>query len=451
MRAVLLAGLLGAPGAALAHASEGGIILLLPTDLYVAGGVVSVIATVLLILAIPERAARRMFRPVTLGRAPGIGRFSLLTSILSAGLLLWAVIEGFHGAQDPKHNPLPLLVWTGMWVFLFAAQGVFGDVWRWLNPFRGSYGVLRLLGLPRLLRWPGWLGHWPAVLVWVGFSGLLMIDIAPADPDRLAGIVLGYWGLTLAACVTFGPIWLRRGEGISVALGLYAQLTPLRRAGGAVRLGAPGWTLLRGPVPGWSLALLMLIMLGTGSFDGLNETFRWLAAIGVNPLAFEGRSQVITQNTLGLALCVAALVAVYGLAVRAGLWLVGERRFGLAFRMLAPAILPIAFGYHLAHYLPVALVEGQYLADMVSHLLGGPGYHVTTGFLFSPDKVRMIFLSEAGFVVLGHILAILMSHAAALRLTGSHRRAAISQAPLALFMIFYTFFGLWLLASPRGA
>jgi hypothetical protein len=29
--------------------------------------------------------------------------------------------------------------------------------------------------------------------------------------------------------------------------------------------------------------------------------------------------------------------------------------------------------------------------------------------------------------------------------------AAISQTPLAVFMILYTIFGLWLLATPRGA
>jgi len=30
-------------------------------------------------------------------------------------------------------------------------------------------------------------------------------------------------------------------------------------------------------------------------------------------------------------------------------------------------------------------------------------------------------------------------------------RIVVSQIPMALFMIAYTFFGLWLLAAPRGA
>ena len=67
------------------------------------------------------------------------------------------------------------------------------------------------------------------------------------------------------------------------------------------------------------------------------------------------------------------------------------------------------------------------------------------------DTVRAIFLTQAGAVVAGHMLAIILSHAIAVREFGSARRAVLSQAPLAVFMVLYTFFGLWLLAAPRGA
>ncbi len=445
--AVFLAGL---PGLLLAHTSEGGFVLLLPTGYYVWGGAASVAATVLLIALLPERAARGMFAARRLC-ALGAGRWSLLTSGVSTLLLLGAVVEGLRGGQDPTHNALPLLVWTAMWLFVVTAQGIVGDLWRWVGPFRAPYAVLRALGVRPLLRWRrGW-GHWPGVVSFLAFAAVLLVDIAPADPDRLAWMVLSYWGVTLLGCVVFGPVWLARAEGMTILMRAYARLAPVARRGGALRVGLPGWGWVSAPVPGASLAVFMLITLACGSFDGLNETFAWLAWIGVNPLEFSGRSSVVVQNAVGLGVAVAALVAAYCIAVRAGLWLVGERRFGLGFRMLAPAILPIAFGYHIAHYLTAALVNGQYLADMVSDHLGGPEVEVTTGFLNQRASVHAIFLVQAGAVVLGHVLAILMSHAAALRLTGSHRRAAMSQAPLAVFMILYTLFGLWLLASPRGA
>lgn len=76
--------------------------------------------------------------------------------------------------------------------------------------------------------------------------------------------------------------------------------------------------------------------------------------------------------------------------------------------------------------------------------------HVTTGFFNTPDSVRAIFLTQAGAVVGGHVLAVILAHVLAMRALGSTRKAVLSQVPLALFMVAYTFFGLWLLASPRG-
>ncbi|MFN3146500.1 MAG: hypothetical protein ACE368_15255 [Paracoccaceae bacterium] len=45
------------PGAAAAHVSEQGFVLLLPTDLYISGGVASVALTVLLLAVLPGAAA----------------------------------------------------------------------------------------------------------------------------------------------------------------------------------------------------------------------------------------------------------------------------------------------------------------------------------------------------------------------------------------------------------
>ncbi|MDP6219781.1 MAG: hypothetical protein QF801_06705, partial [Alphaproteobacteria bacterium] len=49
------------------------------------------------------------------------------------------------------------------------------------------------------------------------------------------------------------------------------------------------------------IPVFTLVLLGTGSFDGFNETFVWLDLIGVNPLAFPGRSAVVVPVILGLA------------------------------------------------------------------------------------------------------------------------------------------------------
>ena len=60
-------------------------------------------------------------------------------------------------------------------------------------------------------------------------------------------------------------------------------------------------------------------------------------------------------------------------------------------------------------------------------------------------------MTQAGAVVTGHVIALLLAHALAMRAGDGRRRAVLGQVPLALFMVAYTVFGLWLLATPRGA
>ena len=88
--------------------------------------------------------------------------------------------------------------------------------------------------------------------------------------------------------------------------------------------------------------------------------------------------------------------------------------------------------------------------DTGADLLGLGQFYVTTGFFNTRDTVQVIWLTQAGAVVIGHVISILVAHAIALRVYGNDRAALLSQAPLAALMVVYTLFGLWLLASPRG-
>lgn len=439
-----------APRTAAAHVSEGGFVLLLPTGLYVAGGGATVALTVVLLALAPSWRPDRLLRPIlTLPRPPA--RLRAVTQTASLAVLLLLIWSGLEGPTDPLRNPLTLAVWTVFWIALIAVQALIFDIWRWINPFAPLIRLVpRRVPRPRrVIRRPS---RWIAVALFLAFSGFLLADPAPADPGRLAVIVAIYLAATALGLLLAGPRWLVTGEFLTVLMRTYrrtAILAPTARGTGA---GVNGWRLLRLGPPALPLALLMLILLGSGSFDGLNETFQWLGLLGVNPLEFPGRSAIVAPTLAGLIAVNAALVAAYAFSVRAGLALAGGGvPFGHAFRALAPSILPIAAGYHVAHYLTSFLVDGQHVLSAASHLAGLGERHVTTGFLNRLDTVRLIWLTQAGAVVIGHVIAILTAHALALRLYPDPRRATRSQLPLALFMIVYTVFGLWLLAAPKGA
>lgn len=446
-------------GQAQAHASEQGFVLLLPTDVYIASGVASVVVTIVLLALVPGHWGLRVFQPVALLSSRS-GRAHLWVSCLAALVLGALVLIGWFGPRDPLENPLPLTIWTVWWVALVTVQGLVGNIWRWINPLTGPGVVLRRVARRgALLCYPRTLGHLPAILGFLAFAGFLMADPAPSDPARLAVVVTAYWLTMLAGLAVFGPRWLLRGEAVTVLMRSYGRMAVFGRLGRGLAMGLPGWQVLRkGGAGRLGLAVFALVLLGCGSFDGLNETFWWFVLLGLNPLEFPGRSAVIPENLSGLILANIGLVLVFVFSTWVGLRLARSRadlREGV--RLFAPAVLPIALGYHIAHYLTVFLVDGQYVLAALSDPLHrgddllGLGHHsVTTGFLFRPGPVKVIWLTQAGAVVIGHIIAIMLAHVLALRMMGDRRSAVLSQVPLALFMVGYTFFGLWLLASPRG-
>lgn len=440
------------PSEAAAHAAEQGFVLLLPTGIYGAAGTATVAASMLLMALVPGRAAAALFRPV---RPPGgPAATGTVSSVISALLLLVLTAVGLAGPTDPQINLMPLALWTVWWMALLAVQGTAFDVWRRLEPWSGPR---RLLAIPPPLRLPRALGAWPAVVLFVAFQAFVLVDVAPNDPARLATVTLAYWAATMAGVILFGQDWLRRAEFATVLFALVGRLRPRHRRG----LGLPGWAALRAP-PDAARAALCLALLASGSFDGLSETFWWLARLGINPLEFPGRSAVVLPNLAGLLAATAALAAVFAASVGAGTALAARMGhavpFGRAFRGFAITLLPIGLGYHVAHYLVAFLVQGQYvlaaLADPFARGWALPPFdavRIRTGFLASPGPVRTIWLTQAGIVVASHVLSVLMAHRVATRLAPGHGAAVALQLGLAVLMIAYTIFGLWLLAAPRGA
>lgn len=460
MRRGVFAALLVVMGAgmALGHASEQGFVLLLPTDIYISAGVASVALTLVLIALLPARTAEAIFAALpVLPRAPRALRHVM--SVLATLVLAFAVWRGFTGPRDPLSNPLPLMIWTFWWVGLVTLQGLIGNHWRYTNPWTGVAALLtRLTGSRAPFRYPRRLGHWPAVVLFIAFAAFLLADPAPSDPARLAAFAGLYWYVALLGLVLFGPAWMVRAEAFTVMMRAYGRIGLVGPRGRRVAVGLWGWQALRGKAPPLALAVFILVLLGTGSFDGLNETFFWLGVLGINPLEFPGRSAVIAQTLAGLLITNAALIAVFAFCLWLGERIAGSgRSLRQAVCLFAPSILPIAIAYHVAHYLTSFMVDGQYLMKVLNDpmgrgadLMGFGQFYVTTGFFNTPGTVKAIWLTQAGAVVVGHVVAILLAHALAMRDQASTRRAILGQAPLAAFMVAYTFFGLWLLASPRG-
>lgn len=457
------------PAPAAAHGTERGLVMLLPTDYYLTGGAIAVVATFVALLLVPslwfDRASRAV---ITLHRRPVAP--IVFTSTATCLLLAVLVATGLYSTADPLENPLPLFVWTLFWVAFTLLQAVVGNLWPWLNPWSGPLAILRRLsgrpiGSAPLVRLPDALGYLPAIILFLLFAWYELISLAPEDPPRLAFAVTLYWLGNLAAMIVFGEEeWTRRGEPFSVYFRMIGMIAPLQieppKSGiwATVRIGWPGQRCVTQDPPPVSAAIFLLLTLGTASFDGFAETFTWLSAIGINPLEFPGRSAVTLPNSFGLIAAPLTLGLVYFISVFAGAWLAGERdvaRFRLLASHLVYSIIPISVAFHGAHYLSLLLINGQYLYAAISDpfsqgwdLFGTAEWHVTASMLIDIHNVEKLWTAQTAIIAGGHCIGILLAHMIALRHFEKPARATVSQIFLALVMVGYTVFGLWLLSTP---
>jgi hypothetical protein len=462
---VAIAILVASGAAAFAHASERGHVLLLPSGHYIVAGAAAVAASFLALVILPSRALSRLASArAELFRLPDAAR--PFTSLAAFAILVALIAAGFLGSRDPLSNPLPLTVWTLLWVGLTLVQGLAGNLWGWINPWLGPLWLAQKLGWPaRLARLPAPLGYSPALVLFAGFAWFELIDIAPDDPARLAAATGIYAAFTIVMALVFGHReWTRRGEFLSVVFAMIARFAILQgrpsEGGSGTRLvlNAPAAALASVRTLPMSGVLFLLFALASVSFDGLSRTFFWLGLVGVNPLEFPGRSAVVGVNSLGLLGAFVALAAAFLASVFAGERMARKRLpIWPAAGLYVWSIVPIALAYHFAHYLTALLVNGQYalvaLSDPFSlgwNLFGSAHLSVSVGIARGSSAAWTLWNAQAAAIIAGHVLAVLVAHLLAARLHPEGRDAALSQLPLTVLMIAYTILGLWLLSTPTA-
>ena len=437
------------PGAAFACALPPSVILTLPTGYYIIGAAFAVALTAMMGAAsarLPDMTARLV--------AEGPERMPrMVPTYASFMAFLVVLVLGILGPNDPMHNLLTLVFWTGVWIALPLASMLVGNLWWGLNPWYAPVRILRSLlgrtgdiGLARF-------GHWPAVIGMAGFSWFQIVSMSPSDPETLVQATVVYYLTILVLAVLEGEDWLDRGEFLTVFLAMVSRIAPLwrERAQGrvATRVGWPGAQVLRMPAFTLSEMAFVAVALGALSFEGLSETFFWLGLIGENPLEFTGRSAVVGVNTAGLA-GAWAITAV-------GLWAVlalgrywGGQRFAAGPVMLS--FLAIAAGYHTAHFFVTLLTSAQYTLAALNDpffrgdaLLGLPPFYVSLGFLSNPLVMTLLYAVQFAAILGAHLLAVVL----VLKLVGPHARA-LAHLPMTVLMVGYTVLGLWLLSTARG-
>ena len=401
--------------------------------------------------------------------------------LLSVGLFSVVVIAGLVGLQS-GFNIAPTFVWVTWWVGFGFLTALVGNLWPLVNPWRVLFDwaekLVRRLGFRDGLElgesYPGALGIWPAVGLYLVFVWFENVFSGSYVPRNIAFFALGYTLVTFYGMAFFGrETWLRHGEAFSVFFALLGRFAPtevrvndpsvcqgcdgcepgrcvncyecFRRAAPEerelnLRPPAVGLGLPQRALPG--VAAFVILVLAGVTFDGLLETPLWLEIVRLTP---------VTQ-TLGVILLPLLFFVIYLGFVELSRIFGGG---GATFRQFAAAyafsLVPIAIAYQMAHYYTYLLIQGQMIISLISDPLGwGWNLFGTAGFdpRYGIVGASFVWYSQVALIVVGHVIAVYLAHVISLRLLRDPGRALGSQLPMLVLMVLYTVTSLWILAQP---
>jgi hypothetical protein len=410
-----------------------------------------------------EPHLRRLFGLPTAGFARG-SPLEWLASLLGVGLFAVVLYSGFAGTQVEGENFSVTFIYVIFWVGTPVASVLLGDVFRALSPWRTCARVLA--GLVRLvrrgrgggppLRYPRWLGMWPAIAGIVGFAWLELIYVERDRPSTLAALSLGYFLVMLAGMALFGvERWSEQADGFGVYFTLLSKLSALvRREDGAVYLRRPLSGLTDLPIGAGTVAMICTLI-GTTTFDGFENGGIWrhseprlqslFEGLGFNPTP----AQELAYS-VGLVFCILVIVAVYQAGIAGVRKVSGRYDRQTLTRTFAHSLVPIAFAYVLAHYFSLLLWQSQAMVYLASDPLGnGANLFGTKGFQIDYHVISYvgIWYVQVAALLSGHVGALALAHDRALVLYRDPQQAVRSQYWMLAMMVVFTSFGLWLLSS----
>ncbi len=458
---VLLVALL-APASAQAHGIVGKADLPIPVWLF---SWTAAIVLVVSFVALSTLWTRPQLQKPHLRRLLRLPRvLEWLAGLFGVAVFALVLYSGFDGAQVTQANFSVTFIYVVFWVGVPVASVVFGDVFGALNPWRGCAracaALARLLrrghGATPPLRYPRWLGLWPASAGIVGFAWLELIYVEKDRPSILAALSLGYFVAMLIGMALFGiEEWSSQADGFGVYFNLLSKLSALVR-------DEDGVLCLRRPLSGvTSLEIrsgtvaFICIQIGTTTFDGFSNGGIWrnnepslqslFEGVGLNPTP----AQELAYS-VGMVFCILLISAVYRVGIF-GVQNVSERygRSTLT-RSFAHSLVPIAFAYVLAHYFSLLLWQSQAMVYLASDPLGnGSNLLGTASFQIDYHIISYaaIWYVQVAALVSGHVGGLALAHDRALVLYKDPEEAVRSQYWMLAVMVAFTSFGLWLLSS----
>lgn len=351
------------------------------------------------------------------------------------------IVTGLIGPQNETTNLAILVVWVGWWAGYTMSVYLIGNSWPLLNPWRTLGRYVPRLGTAEL---PERLGVWPSVIGLLLMVYLEVVTPVAQSPRLLVGVILGYTAITLGGVAVYGrQTWFERIDPVARIFRYYGLVAPIQWTGAGLKFRVPGTAVIdHQGEEGFAGTAFIIAILWVTTYDGFVSTPAWGALIG----------PIVQVGVPALLVYFVALLLGYGFFL--GIYIVGARlarRTGETYlkasfigRELATSLLPIAAGYHLAHFLGYFLTLSPAMLTILVNPLSAPAQ---VPILSIPGWFSVLQLL---FVLIGHVMAVWAAHSIAFDLFAGRLQPIRSQYPFIALMIFYTLVSMWIVTSPTG-
>ena len=325
-------------------------------------------------------------------------RQNIIGKMFGAIILFFLIAPGIIGNESSKTSITPLILWVFLWIGVPTLGLLFGDVYARFNP-------LNLVKIssnkPRSV--------YVSCFLFLGLTWFELVWREPGNPLNIASVfIILFVGVNLIryfykkSIIEVDPLLLLHY--------LYSKLklfnskpyfrSLINNIGNLAKLNG--------------IEYFILLMIGTVTYDGLRETTFWYNQFGeqINSIWFS----TIMFLSMNLGTIIFYRFACY-FAIKVG---GSELKLNEVSKLFGHTMLPIAFAYHITHYLTLLLFETQTFIYRLNDPIG-------TGLnLFNVREPEINYFVEpiiiwgiqVAVTLLGHMLSVVLAHDLAVKLFG---------------------------------
>ena len=325
-------------------------------------------------------------------------RQNIIGKIFGATILFFLIAPGIIGNESSKTSITPLILWVFLWIGVPTLGLLFGDVYAKFNPLN----LIRISSnKPRSV--------YVSCFLFLGLTWFELVWREPGNPLNIASVfIILFVGVNLIryfykkSIIEVDPLLLLHY--------LYSKLklfnskpyfrSLINNIGNLAKLNG--------------IEYFILLMIGTVTYDGLRETTFWYNQFGeqINNIWFS----TIMFLSMNLGTIIFYRFACY-FAIKVG---GSELKLNEVSKLFGHTMLPIAFAYHITHYLTLLLFETQTFIYRLNDPIG-------TGLnLFNVQEPEINYFIEpiiiwgiqVAVTLLGHMLSVVLAHDLAVKLFG---------------------------------